>query len=185
MALGTDFEVFVENDVGCIVPAIGMQLPGKREKHIELHDQYCLAGTVHRDNLMLEICAMPSSTAAKFEYNVRRAFEAAQTWLGNNHSPLRISTNTAGWFDEDILMCPEAEELGCDEDFIAQDYDSYQRPPITVDDLGHDRFAGGHVHISYDNPQIPAWLAACMCDLFIGLPNSSRVNRDRGAHYGQ
>jgi hypothetical protein len=89
-------------------------------------------------------------------------------------------------FPEEVLRTPAARQLGC-----LADYNAYAQgvafPATTVEMLGGRRFAGGHIHIGYDNPDnIPPWVAARLCDVFIGLRLTEQDHQPhRRTLYGQ
>ena len=181
--LGSDFESFLTKS-GEIIPATGLGLPGKKLAPVLLEDEYGPAGSIHRDNVMIEICTLPSHTAEEFANNTRRALQAGYNWVKSKDKELGISAAASCIFNSNELNNPYARELGCDIDYISNHYLSQERERITPEDIGHSRFSGAHVHISYEETDLPAWLAACMCDLFIGLPHSSNLDKDRAKFYG-
>ena len=184
--LGSDFESFLTSD-GLVIPETILDLPGKKVVPVSLSDEYGPAGFLHRDNVMLEMCSLPSSTAEEFVRNVQRALKAGDTWLKKRDPKLGISAKAAHIFNPDQLTGPQGQELGCDEDFISNNFLSQERERMTAEMIGNSRFSGAHVHISYgegDDAHIPAWIAACLCDLFIGLPNASSLDKERAVYYG-
>lgn len=75
---------------------------------------------------------------------------------------------------------PASKEIGCEPDFYAYsrdsqglfDPDKLQRNCLNANVLGNKRYAGGHLHLSFDNRQnIPAFAIAMLCDAVLGLPS--------------
>jgi hypothetical protein len=182
--LGSDFESFLTRD-GRVIPETVLGLPGKQTVPITLTDEYGPAGFLHRDNVMLEMCSLPSATAEELVTNIQRALHAGKAWLQTQGKEFGISTASSYTFEAWLMQCPQAMEIGCDIDYISDNLISMERERLTVNDIHNSRFSGAHVHISYEDEQMPAWLAACLCDLFIGLPNARSLDLARAPFYGQ
>lgn len=45
-----------------------------------------------------------------------------------------------------------------------------QRDPFSADTLGRMRYAGGHIHLSYNHAVVPHFVAARFLDLYLTLP---------------
>lgn len=182
--LGTDFEVFVVNRKNLeAVPATVFGLNGKVGVHLPLLYEGEPAGSVHRDNLMLETCVIPGKTGAEFTNNVRTTMLAAAAFVEQHNHELIISTVPEAEFSIQQLSTPEAKDIGCDVDFLSGG-ESIPRQPIAANTLKFHRYAGGHCHISYDTSLAPPWVGAMLCDLFIGLPHKDRLNVARSEFYG-
>lgn len=177
--LGTDFEVFLMQgaapvNAGCL------GLPGKSDTPIPLS-----TGAVHRDNVMLELTVPPAVDADEFIRNIAATRDACAEWVRAQRPEFSLGDKAGAVFMEDTLCTPEGMELGCDIDYIAKDNDSVARDPLCASDLGFARYAGGHVHISYETAHIvPPWMAAMLCDLVIGVPVSRVLNQHRARFYG-
>lgn len=185
MELGADFEVFVENtNTGRPVPASIFGLGGKTGEHQPLYQDGQQVGTVHRDNLMLELCIPPARTAGEMALSVGRVMYAAMEFVQAHDDALYISTNPSATFTDEELDTPEARDIGCDRDFISVGNLSSVREAISAAELGNLRCAGGHIHVSYDTALAPPWAGAMLCDFFLGIPHQHRLNRKRAPYYG-
>ncbi len=82
MSLSTDFEVFLTHSkTGLPVPATIFGLNGKTGAHRPLYLDGEEVGTVHRDNMMLEMCTPPQETAGGLATAVSRVLYAAQEFV--------------------------------------------------------------------------------------------------------
>jgi len=185
MSLGTDYEVFVTNtQTGTIIPAIGFQLGGKTGPHRDLHYEGQIVGSVHRDNLMLELCSPPADTAQQFACNLTQLAKATDEFIRCLAAVYGVSRSAAATFSPSVLATPEARDIGCDADYVSVPGNSMVRERLTADTLLGTRFAGGHIHISYDVSLAPPWVAAMLCDLVIGAPAAPKLNAQRAEFYG-
>lgn len=183
--LGTDYEVFVINrQTGDAVSAAIFGLNGKRGEHNPLMLKNKQVGTIHRDNLMLEICPPPAETSVQFASCVKNTLLAAQNFVREFNEDFIISRIPEAQFSFEDLDTHEARDIGCDRDFVSFEFSSSIREAVTARTLRNCRYAGGHVHVSYDTALAPPWVAAMLCDLFIGLPVSELLNAARAPYYG-
>jgi hypothetical protein len=183
--LGTDYEVFVNNSkTGKPVPAGVFGLTGKTGKHLPMFIDAEDVGSVHRDNLMLEVCTHPAATGKEFAKNVRQTMLAVTNFVKSFDESYYISNIPAANFTDEDLSTREAKDIGCDIDFVSIALDSCPRDPVTAKNLKGSRFSGGHVHISYDMAIAPPWVAAMLCDVFIGIPQQHKLNKQRAKFYG-
>lgn len=184
MAIGSDLELFLEAN-GQPFPAIGFGLPHKGNNPIPLEDYQGVSGYVHRDNLMVEMNALVSSTGAELARNISRVMSSALRWLNREKDgALSWYGSSSAQFPPDTLETEHASELGCDSDFISTELTSHARLPWAAPQLGAWRYCGGHLHFSYENENIPPWVASMVCDLFIGIPESRKVDVQRAKFYG-
>lgn len=173
--IGADPELFLEKN-GETVIAIG-KLGGVKGKPIDIGDGY----GVQEDNIMAEYNIAPQSDAYRFAEvvveGVRRVRDFARAKL-KDHA-IEVSEKCEVELPLDLLQeYPEAMEFGCSAEF-----DGYRRGAMTarveprrfLSRVGQDatarRFAGGHVHLGYENPnEIPEFVVACFADLWLCLP---------------
>lgn len=182
--LGTDYEVFVRSHAkNRAVPATIFGLGGKTGEHTPLYLDGAQVGTVHRDNLMLEICSEPRGTALEFSTAVGNALKGAQEYVSAFNDDLYITRNTTEVFGERALRTRAAGDIGCDADYLSE-RDSARRTPVTAGVLGNVRCAGGHIHVSYNTQAIPPWAAAVLFDLLVGIPHQRSLNTTRAPFYG-
>lgn len=183
MSIGTDFERFLE-DGRRVRSAEFLRLPDKFQSHVELRDADGLAGYIHRDNVMVEMCVAPQDTGEGLVKAVSRVLNAASDFVKQAAPEVVIGDRSSARFQYKDLQTPAARELGCDMDFVARDMDSVGRDPLNANKLGDERYAGGHLHFSWPNQGIPAWVGASICDLLIGLPEAQHLNHARAMYYG-
>ncbi len=80
-----------------------------------------------------------------------------------------LQTPVAAFSQEDLEKYPQANILGCSPDYNA--YTLERRFPPDISELGTLRFAGGHLHMSFENPQqMPLELIVRILDIYLGLP---------------
>ncbi len=186
--LGTDFELFcVHSQTKELLPSDIFGLADKFGIHDALmDDNEELCGRIHKDNVMVEVCPLPAETGEELCNNIGRSLAAAQEFLVSRVPEMEISRATNILLPEHYLaMFPSCEEIGCEPDFYLQSEtrELGERKPFHHEQLEHQRFAGGHVHISYDNTDIKPHIAAGICELIVGLPyramfglNTARCN---------
>lgn len=186
--LGSDFELFMKDaSTGTFVPEFFLNLPDKGEKPVQLFDD---AGThvgfIHRDNVSVELCTLPAATTRAFARGVAVTLDAAQKWLDKTAPGLVLGDSTTVTLSKQMQQHPNAKELGCDIDFVADSVgrQSKARDALDAGRLADYRHAGGHVHISYNYEMFPAWIAAMVCDLFLGMPMRQNLDQMRAAWYG-
>lgn len=186
--IGSDFELFMKDAVsGEFVPEFFLNLPDKGQQHVTLHDNDGhKVGYIHRDNVSVELCTLPSKDAREFAQGVSSVLTAAQDWLTKTMPGLLLGDSTTVQLKKEYLDHPHARELGCDIDFIADSVgeQSKARDALHADLLGDLRHTGGHVHVSYNYEQFPAWIGAMICDLFLGMPMIDLLDRTRAKWYG-
>jgi hypothetical protein len=171
---------------GTFVPETHLNLPDKGSEKVPLHDAAGPAGFIHRDNVSVEICTLPTETPAQFVASIKRALGAGSAFVENGITGVTLSPQTAVELPEWVRTHPHAVEIGCDADALAssEQMSSVMRDRLTADALGDWRYAGGHVHISYERDIMPPWVAALLCDLFIGLPMKTHLEPRRSQFYG-
>lgn len=185
MSLGSDFECFMFNkDSGAFMPEIMLGLPDKGEPQVPLTLSGNPVGFIHRDNVSVEMCT-PAVACADFAESVRKTLDAAKAYVMQRAQAILSPVTTVELPDE-LLAHPHAIELGCDIDQIADtsQMDSVDRQALRADMLGNKRHGGGHVHISYPYHEVPRWVAALLCDLFIGFPMQHKLDVERAQWYG-
>lgn len=186
--IGSDFELFMKTaDTGEFIPEFFLNLPDKGEEHVQLDLKGKHVGFIHRDNVSVELCSLVS-TPQGFANSVRDTILAGQAWLNVAAPGLVLGQDTTVVLDKAAQQHPNAQELGCDIDYVSDmvKQESIARQALHAGLLGENRHAGGHVHVSYDYELFPAWMAARICDLFIGLPMQATGTLDiiRGQWYG-
>ncbi len=80
-----------------------------------------------------------------------------------------LQTPIATFSQEALEKYPQANILGCSPDYNA--YTLERRLPPDITEFRNLRFAGGHLHMSFDNPQkMPLELIVRILDIYLGLP---------------
>lgn len=147
VALGSDPELFLQNEEGKIVSAIG-QIGGtkKRPRPIkELGKGY----TVQEDNVLLEYNTPAAKSFAKWVEAQHTMLTYLKEMVGAKS--LGLATIASNSMDPEQMKDPRAWVFGCDPDYDVW-AKKWNKPPKAADPLL--RSAGGHVHIAYDNPNV-------------------------------
>jgi len=163
--LGTDYELFMRiGDVHIPVPD-NLDIGSKNGTHVQLG-----LGTMHRDNIMVELCPDPVDNVPSMINNVMGLVEQAETYLSKKMGEtINLSFEPSLSFEPHLLQSLNAQELGCDRDWLAANGQGICRTPLNATILGKDRCAGGHVHLSYGEPdKVPEAIAIHFSDLVLG-----------------
>lgn len=158
--IGCDPEVFLTNDSGQIVSAVG-HVGGTKDVPIIVH-----RGAVQEDNVLAEFNTDPADNVQEFVTNIKTVLGQ----LRERVNPLGIEIKASHIFRKAELMRSGRQALmfGCDPDYNA--YTGEQNSaPSPMQGL---RTAGGHIHIGYDNPSNEESMRiARAMDLLIGVPS--------------
>jgi len=176
VTLGADPEMFVADEQG-MVRAVCGKLGGTKGAALDIGEGVGL----QEDNVMVEYNIAPQTSARHFALAIEtartRVMDFVRTKMGQNYT---ASTVCTAEFPAEELASKQAMVFGCSPDF-----DAYAKgaaaPPVDRDTLvtpaGAYRFAGGHVHIGYENPnKVPDFVVTALCDATMGL--SSILDRD-------
>jgi hypothetical protein len=185
VSIGTDPELFLtDSRTGGVVPVCGL-IGGEKGKPMDLGGGF----GVQEDNVMVEFNTPPKHDPYDFAASVREGIEKVTNLVCTRHEHLRLDDQSERLFSGIQLDTPQARMFGC-----SQDFDAYQQgspftpvlPEELVDGDGAWRFAGGHVHLGYDNPHgIPDFVVSSFADVFLGLPAVGLDNQPkRRALYG-
>jgi hypothetical protein len=181
--IGSDFERFTEVD-GEAVPSTALNLPGKFDVPVPVYDESGEAGVIHRDNVMLEMCVPAQADGQGLVTAVKRVVSAASEWVRAVDPKMTIGNKTSVIFPAKTLLGQDAQELGCDIDYLVGDLDSDPRAPLSARLLGSLRCAGGHLHFSWPRREVPAWVGAAICDVLIGFREAAFLDYRRAGFYG-
>jgi len=177
ITIGTDPELFVANGKGEAMPVCG-KLGGSKGNAIDIGNGIGL----QEDNVMAEFNIEPQTDCYQFGNvvadGVETVMDFVRTKMGADTKAIHQS---AVHFPGAMLQSRKAQEFGCSADFDAYTRGSAREridPAVLEDAEGAWRFAGGHVHLGWDNTvnEIPDFVAASFADLFLGL---AAVNGDK------
>ena len=159
MRLGSDPEVFLQDQAGNPVSAIGyinadkwnpMQIPDMPEGY-----------TLQEDNVSLEYGVPPASSADEFVLHINSVMNKSKEYLPN----LSFSKLSCIIFPKSQMNDPRAHIFGCEPDFDAwtKDVNKKPNPPHPL-----MRSAGGHIHVETTKDALDVIRAM---DLFLGVPS--------------
>ena len=165
--IGTDFELFMKSgDTHIPVPG-NLDIGSKGGTHVNLS-----YGSMHRDNVMVEICPLPVASGNAMVERVGMLVSEAEHYLSGRMGELiTLSFDPVVEFSEDVLASKFAQEIGCDRDWLASHGRGSQRAAMGAHDLVVYRCGGGHVHISYGTYAglgVPHAIAIHFADLALG-----------------
>lgn len=158
MRLGCDPEVFLVNEAGKHISAIGfinadkwnpLQIPGMPTGF-----------TLQEDNVALEYGIPPAASADEFVAHIAAVMERSKEWLPG----LSFSKLSCTIFDKDQMKHPLAHLFGCEPDFDAWTglVNTKPAPPHE-----YMRSAGGHIHVETKKE---AKAVARQMDLYLSVP---------------
>jgi len=182
--IGADPEFFIQDIASKeIETAIGI-IPGTKDKQVEV----CEEGSVHRDNVLGELNICPAGHPTTFVHNILWTLQAIdKQYLEPKGKKYLIKpSHFYEGESEDLLLHPEAQAFGCDEDYNVWHLDTTTQ--INSGMAKNLRTAAGHIHIGFKSTinmkeQINTIL---MCDLFIGVPSILLdPDKERRSLYGK
>jgi len=160
--IGSDPEVFFQNNDGSFMSAIGKIGGTKKEPLQLLHlpKGFC----VQEDGVAVEFNIPPANTSDAFAQNIQIMVTHLEQKAKDLNVRLSITPSARfGWPD---LQHPNAQQFGCDPDFNAWRNGEENPKPKCDDPLL--RTAGGHIHVGTELPTIMCVRAH---DLFLGAPS--------------
>lgn len=182
--IGTDFELFMKAGSDLIPVPEHLDIGSKEGKHVQLHH-----GTMHRDNVMVELCPDPVVSTAGFVHKITSLVDEAEEFLSKRMGEtISLAFEPTAQFGTDMLASRFAQEIGCDPDWVAANGQGSLRDKLNAGMLGNTRCAGGHLHMSYksvagDFPPEP--LAVHLADLTLGaLEVTMGTQGTRRDYYG-
>lgn len=162
---GADPELFLIDYAGKYRSAIGL-IGGTKENPRPL-DAY--GSAVQEDNVAVEFNIIPSMTKEQFRKNVQ--FVLSYLQLHAASMALQLAIVPAVLFDEDELQTDAAKQFGCDPDFNVWTKERNPRPHLEGE-MSRLRSCGGHIHVSWDNPNKSDQVDMVKTmDLFLGCPS--------------
>lgn len=174
MRLGSDPEVFLQDDAGKPISIIGYINADKwNPRQIpDMPDGF----TLQEDNVALEFGVPPAATKEEFVKYIRDVMYKGLEYVPN----MKFSTLSCIIFPEDQMKHPMAHVFGCEPDFNAwtKDVNKSPKPPHPF-----MRSAGGHIHVETTKDPIDVVKAM---DLFLGVPSILMdKGEDRKKMYGK
>jgi hypothetical protein len=159
MRLGSDPEVFLQDQQGKLISVIGKIGAGK-------HNPFQIPDlpqgfTLQEDNVALEFGIPPASTANEFVKHILTVQKAGLSKLPG----LQFSNISCTIFPPDQMDHPEAFIFGCEPDYNAW---TGEKNPKPKPPHPYMRSAGGHVHIE---TKLDAKDVGRACDMFLGIPS--------------
>ena len=176
--IGADPEFFIANSKK-LVPSCGL-IGGDKAKGVPIDkEKLGESYTWLEDNVAVELNVPPASSSMGFVSTMKYAVTHAldQLKLKQLHAVFKPALT----FKAPDLIHPKSMVFGCEPDFCAYD-ESNGRKARTVDvnTFGNTRFAGGHIHLSFNNKaSIPIYAVVMLLDAFIGLPSVSYDSQDQ------
>jgi hypothetical protein len=163
--LGADPEFFIGTDKK-LISSIGV-IGGEKGKGVSISP--IINATWLEDNVAVEVNAPAYKSAGDFKTRWMQIMSEVKKTLAAKkmHAIIKPVVN----FRSEELGHPKAHVYGCDPDFCAYDEDTKKPRVVDVQQFGNTRFAGGHLHLSFQNrDKIPAYAVAMIFDALVGLP---------------
>lgn len=161
LTIGADPEIFLINDRGDYVSAIG--LIGGSKRHPRQLERPGFA--LQEDNVAVEFNIPPASDLQSFVESIQWSIKRIETDISDKK--LQVSIIPAVYFPESELKHPKAIDAGCDPDYNAWTKFMNPKPQIRKSTL---RTGAGHVHIGIDpKPQFTREAFIKSLDLHLGI----------------
>lgn len=161
IVLGADPELFLRRNDGDYVPCIGI-VGGTKEDPNYFTDE---GHAMQEDNVMVEFNIPPSETKESFINNL--AFSMNYI-LDNLEDDLGLHVIPSVKFDWEQLDHEQAKVSGCSPYL---NFYTKEEETIILDNT-NIRYAGGHVHIGYDEPTVEkSEKLVHALDLYLALPS--------------
>lgn len=182
--LGADPELFVQDVASSKVVPICGRIGGTKDKPIEIKPEVFgySKRTLPRwlvdsqgsfayqeDNVAYEFNIPACTSIDGFARCIEHMVSYAESSLNKLGLCLRFQSSYR--FAREDLTDPRASTIGCSPDFDAyRPLNDLQRPPFVADNLGDQRFCGGHLHLQYNKEKCPPFVMAQFMDLVVTLP---------------
>ena len=142
--IGFDVEMFVVDTSGLVVPAWEIIHPHDKDNPLN-EGGFAL----HYDNVMLEVAGPPANSSDEFAFTITQGVALAEQFVKSYNPELEIELKAAA--NVSHIRDKRLGEIGCRPFFTIASPTS----PVKLEacHLGHDRTAGGHLHI--DLPEMP------------------------------
>jgi len=198
--LGADPELFVtevrseKKKTPVVIPVCGL-VGGTKQEPVKVplsllghipYDKGSVGDFAYQeDNVMFEFNVPAVSDPEYFP----RYIQGFLNYLRQNtlaNKSLGLSFKNRYTFQPKFLEHPLAKVIGCSPDYCAYlPRDSMIRRPFGIEELGNERFCGGHLHVQYNHAEVPRPVFARFMDLVAGLPFLNLDKQgDRRKFYG-
>lgn len=164
LRFGADPELFLQHPGGAYVSSIG-RIGGTKDAP---HPIDAEGSAVQEDGVAVEFNVAPAQTADEFIRSISKPLSYLSARA--KEMGLQLSVVPSAIFPDAELLDPRAQTFGCDPDFNAWTGKMNPHPKLPKK-LANMRTCGGHIHLSWTNPQQfeRVQLARAM-DLFVGIP---------------
>lgn len=164
ISIGSDPELFLEDEKGKVISAIG-KIGGTKDTPRPLKE-LGKGFFVQEDNVLLEYNTPICRTGSQWGRDHLSIREYLANMVGQ--LGLRLSNRASHSMDEDQLNHPAAFVFGCEPDYNVWAMKWNSKPKCDDPKL---RSAGGHIHVCYSNPnQADSIRLGRILDYFVGAP---------------
>jgi hypothetical protein len=162
---GSDPELFLMNAKG-FISSVG-KIGGTKVHPRPLGD----GSAVQEDNVAIEFNTQPAVTREEFIASIKAPLEYLRKFAKENLGGLSLAIVPSAEFPSEELQTMQAQVFGCDPDFNAWTLKVNPRPECAAGEENL-RTCGGHLHLSWDNPnETEAVELVRALDLFVGVPS--------------
>lgn len=125
-------------------------------------------GALQEDNVLAEINIDPASTYEEWEHNISSVYNQLADRIKKTYD-YHISEHASIEYPSTELLSEQALVFGCDPDYNAWTGEMNDAPKLPISQVGF-RSAGGHLHISFDNPTPARTIRMCkIVDSILGI----------------
>lgn len=162
--VGTDVEVFLRNTItGDIITAEGI-IKGSKDAPEKMDREGC---ATQLDNVSLEYNVPPTIDPEEMYENIMYVIN---TVTGTLPEGIEIVVIPSATLKDEYLTSEIAQTMGCDSSLNAWTRSTNERPSLAKNP--NLRCCGGHIHIGYNEPDMPTSEAIIRAmEVFIGLPS--------------
>jgi len=173
LMFGSDPELFLKTSTGKLISAIG-RIGGTKHAPLPIDDH---GSAVQEDNVAVEFNTAPSKTKEEFLRSLAKPLSYIEAKV--KEMGLELEIVPSAMFDDDQLEDPMARMFGCDTDYCVWTGRPNAKPKASGD-TKNLRTAGGHLHMSWNNPNTKDVVAMVKTlDLFLGVPSVLMDNDSR------
>ena len=170
ITIGSDPEVFIENEQGQVVSAIGL-VPGTKHEPHSIDDK---GHFIQTDNIALEYNIPPCDNEDDFVYHIQFVKDYLEVIAAANG--YKLSTKASEEVDSVYLQDDQAKQFGCEPDLNPYTRSVNETPNVNT----NLRCVGGHIHIGYPDvsPENTEKIIKAF-DIFVTLPALIKDKDDR------